>query len=101
MTQTMTQTTPFSPMHASPHPPSLLPHGTPFPHAGHTLRPAHQSGVRQGDQIRAVDGIECTNSAHHEVVGLIRDAVAHPKVTLTLTLAPTLTLTLTLTPTPR
>lgn len=41
--------------------------------------PAHQSGVREGDQIRAVDGIECTNAAHHEVIALIRDALRHPK----------------------
>ena len=31
--------------------------------------PAWEAGLRVNDQIRAVNGQECTNMAHHEVVG--------------------------------
>lgn len=40
--------------------------------------PAWEAGLRVNDQIRAVNGQECTNMAHHEVVGLIRKALATP-----------------------
>eukprot|EP00040_Diaphanoeca_grandis_P007251 m.40247 g.40247 ORF g.40247 m.40247 type:complete len:327 (-) comp18424_c0_seq2:463-1443(-) len=41
--------------------------------------PAYNAGVRLGDQIRAVNGQECTNAAHHEVVALIKEALSKPK----------------------
>lgn len=41
---------------------------------------AYRAGLRVDDQIRAVNGQECTNMAHHEVVGLIRKALAVPQV---------------------
>lgn len=40
---------------------------------------AYIAGVRQGDQIRAINGQECTNAAHHEVVSLIKEAMSKPR----------------------
>eukprot|EP00037_Helgoeca_nana_P034150 m.420728 g.420728 ORF g.420728 m.420728 type:complete len:632 (-) comp32778_c0_seq1:231-2126(-) len=40
--------------------------------------PAWRAGIRVGHKIRAVNGHECTNAAHHEVVVLIREALAAP-----------------------
>ena len=42
--------------------------------------PAWEAGLRVNDQIRAVNGQECTNMAHHQVVDLIRKALATPQV---------------------
>eukprot|EP00039_Didymoeca_costata_P033453 m.42405 g.42405 ORF g.42405 m.42405 type:complete len:631 (+) comp9879_c0_seq1:277-2169(+) len=43
--------------------------------------PAYKAGIREGDQVRAINGQECTNMEHSEVVGLIRQAlsVAQPR----------------------
>jgi hypothetical protein len=39
---------------------------------------AFTAGCRVNDQIRAVNGVECTNMSHHDVVGLIRLALQTP-----------------------
>lgn len=41
---------------------------------------AYHAGLRVDDQIRAVNGQECTNMAHHEVVGLVKQALSQPQV---------------------
>lgn len=40
---------------------------------------AFAAGMMQGDVVRAVNGQECTNASHDEVVGLLRHALGKPQ----------------------
>lgn len=40
---------------------------------------AYAAGMLSGDVVRAVNGQECTNAGHDEVVGLLRHALSKPQ----------------------
>eukprot|EP00911_Craspedida_sp_UC1_P001398 UC1_evm1s1056 len=40
---------------------------------------AYSAGMRTGDVVRAVNGHECTNLNHDDVVGLVRNALSKPQ----------------------